>query len=133
MLTRGDVPGSRLLPHYRASHITKRLPSRRWAMLARGDVPGSRLLPRYRASHITKRLPSRRRAMAALGDVLCRPAEFFALRYAHTPIRLITSRALAAPIIRRTEDPSARGPTMEISLIGRNRCRVGFSRMLRAP
>jgi hypothetical protein len=30
--TPADVPGSRLLPRYRASHIAKRLPSRRWAM-----------------------------------------------------------------------------------------------------
>jgi hypothetical protein len=118
---------------HRASHIIKRLPSRVWAMLARGDVPGSRLLQRYRASHITKRLPSRRWAMAALGDVLSRRAEFFALPIAHTPIRHITSPALVGPITRRTEDLSARGPTTETSLIDRNRCHVGFSRMLRAP
>ena len=28
-----DVPGSRLLPAYRAGHAIKRLPSRRWAMV----------------------------------------------------------------------------------------------------
>jgi hypothetical protein len=53
MATRGDVLGSRLLPRYRASHITKR-PLQAVGGVTRGDVPGSRLLPRCRASHITK-------------------------------------------------------------------------------
>jgi len=38
-----------------------------------------------------------------------------------------------ARAIHRTEDPSVLGPTTGISLVGRNRCHVEFSRIWRAP
>jgi hypothetical protein len=150
-----DVPGSRLLPRHRAGYMAKRLPSRRWAMAGRADVSGSRLLPRHRAGYMAKRLPSRRWAMAGRADVsgsrlLPRyRANHMAKRLPSRPIELprggavlspdpptacsAPTIALIAPAIHRTEDPSAMGPTAGISLVGRNRCHVEFSRILRAP
>jgi hypothetical protein len=70
MVTLADVPGSRSLPRYRASHVIKRLPSNAARDGDTGKPSREPLAADLQSCHAIRRLPSNEtpRAMVTLAD-----------------------------------------------------------------